>query len=206
MAAREGYPEELVSDNGTAFTSHEFTDYLSKMGVKHIRVTPYHPRGAGAVERFNRVLKGVLQAASLQGQDWLEAVRQFLLQYRVTPHSTTGRSPAELLRGRQLRTPLRAAAADQHRFVTDDQVRATVASKQAKQKSYWDAKYSAKENGFKVGDYVRYKLMPKPRKGCPRFSKPLEIVQARGCHSFKLSDGTLFTESVWFVQVLPLRA
>ena len=191
VAAREGYPEELVSDNGTAFTSREFSEYLSEVGIRHIRVTPYHPRGAGAVERFNRVLKGVLQAASLQGQDWMEAVREFLLQYRVTPHATTGQSPAELLRGRQLRTPLRAAAEDPGRFVTDDKVRARVESQQDKQKSYWDSKYRATENRFKVGDYVRFKLMPQPRKGCPKFSRPLEILEARGSHAFLLSDGTL---------------
>ena len=191
IAAREGYPEELVSDNGTAFTSREFTEYLKEVGVKHIRVTPYHPRGAGAVERFNRVLKGALQVASFQGQDWVLAVRQFLLQYRTTPHATTGQSPAELLRGRQLRTPLRAAADDHHQMVTDNKVRTKVEGQQAKQKSYWDSKYSARENTFKVGDCVRYRLMPRPRKGRPRFSKPLMIVQARGGHSFKLSDDTL---------------
>ena len=117
--------------------------------------------------------------------------KQFLLQYRTTPHATTGQSPAELLRGRQLRTPLRAAADDHHQLVTDNQVRTKVEGQQAKQKSYWDSKYSARENTFKVGDCVRYRLMPRPRKGLPRFSKPLMIVQARGGHSFKLSDDTL---------------
>ncbi|MEL6816472.1 MAG: RNase H-like domain-containing protein, partial [Cyanobacteria bacterium J06598_3] len=96
VTCREGFPEEVVTDNGTAFTSQEFADYLRVSGVKHIRVTPYHPRGAGAVERFNRVLKGALQSASTSGQDWIQFIRQFLRTYRTTPHATTGRSPSEL--------------------------------------------------------------------------------------------------------------
>ena len=34
----------------------------------------------------------------------LERIQRFLLQYRITPQTTTGQSPAELLMGRKLRT------------------------------------------------------------------------------------------------------
>ena len=40
------------------------------------------------------------------GRDWRQAVHDFLFQYRVTPHSVTGISPAELLMGRKLRDKL----------------------------------------------------------------------------------------------------
>ncbi|XP_043243667.1 uncharacterized protein LOC122392644 isoform X3 [Amphibalanus amphitrite] len=86
----------------------EFTAYLRRVGVQHVRVTPYHPRGAGAVERMNRVVKSALQTASKEKQDWSQAVRQFLRTYRSTPHATTGLSPSEMLHGRQLRTMLHA--------------------------------------------------------------------------------------------------
>ncbi|XP_043209897.1 uncharacterized protein K02A2.6-like [Amphibalanus amphitrite] len=108
VASREGYPLQVVSDNGTAFVSAEFTAYLRRVGVQHVRVTPYHPRGAGAVERMNRVVKSALQTASKEKQDWSQAVRQFLWTYRSTPHATTGLSPSEMLHGRQLRTMLHA--------------------------------------------------------------------------------------------------
>ena len=47
VAAREDYPEELVSDNGTAFTSREFTEYLKEVGVKHTE-SPINIRGVQA--------------------------------------------------------------------------------------------------------------------------------------------------------------
>lgn len=45
-----GLPEELVSDNGPQFTSEEFELFLSKNGIKHNRVSPYHPASNGAAE------------------------------------------------------------------------------------------------------------------------------------------------------------
>ena len=38
-----GLPEQIVSDNGPAFTSHEFKDYMKQCGIHHIHTSPYHP-------------------------------------------------------------------------------------------------------------------------------------------------------------------
>ncbi|XP_033124167.1 uncharacterized protein K02A2.6-like [Anneissia japonica] len=54
--AREGLPDEIVSDNGKQFTSTEFETYLEARGIRHIRTSLYHPQANGLVERFNRVL------------------------------------------------------------------------------------------------------------------------------------------------------
>ncbi|XP_043245887.1 uncharacterized protein K02A2.6-like isoform X1 [Amphibalanus amphitrite] len=189
VASREGYPEELVCDNGTAFTSAVFTGYLKEVGVRQIRVTPYHPRGAGAVERFNKNVKNVLQTATADGMDWKRAIREFLLSYRSTPHSTTGRSPAELLRGRQLRTKLHAAA--ERRPVDDSTTRARVATQQEKQKKYFDLRYCARPRDYEVGEWVRFRLVPRPRKGRQAFSSPRMVMERRGRVSYKLSCGTL---------------
>ena len=193
VACREGYPAELVSDNGSAFTSREFSEYLRQVGVKHIRVAPYHPRGAGAVERFNRVLKGALQSASEQGLDWLVGVRRFLLAYRTTPHATTGRTPAELLHGRRLRTPLSVSVSERSRQVVapPSKVRARVEAQQAKQKEYWDRKYGAKNVQFKKGDCVKYRLMPVPKKGHKKFSVPMRVAEHREPVTYELCDGTV---------------
>ena len=71
---------------------------------------------------------------------------QFLFSYRITPHSTTGQSPAELMFGRQLST----------RFdLLHSNVQEKVLRKQDKQKKYFDR--SAKERKFSRGDdvYIR---------------------------------------------------
>lgn len=45
----------------------------------------------------------------LAGREAMELTRDFLHTYRVTPHSTTQFSPAELLHGRPMRTKLHVA-------------------------------------------------------------------------------------------------
>ena len=101
--ATHGLPEVLVSDNGTAFTSKEFKDFMSTNGVKHMTTAPYHPSSNGLAERAVQTVKDGLK--KLTGPLELRIPR-FLFKYRVTPQSTTGIAPAELLMGRRVRTHL----------------------------------------------------------------------------------------------------
>ena len=41
-----------------------------------------------------------------ENKNWKRAIFKFLLNYRATPHSTTGKSPAELLFNREIHTKL----------------------------------------------------------------------------------------------------
>lgn len=52
-----GFPDELVSDNGTAFVSQNFSDFLLRHGIKHKRPSPYYPQANAVVERFHGTLK-----------------------------------------------------------------------------------------------------------------------------------------------------
>ena len=54
--AQHGLPEEGVSDNGPQFISNEFFEFMSKNGVKHTLVPPYHSQSNGAAERSVRLL------------------------------------------------------------------------------------------------------------------------------------------------------
>jgi len=58
VAARGGsYPLVLVSDNGPAYTSKRFEDFLEERGVVHLLSLPHTPRHNPWVERGHRDLK-----------------------------------------------------------------------------------------------------------------------------------------------------
>ena len=56
-----GNPEQIVSDSGTPFTSHEFGEFCKVNGIRHIRSAPYHPSTNGEAERFVQVFKRALR-------------------------------------------------------------------------------------------------------------------------------------------------
>ncbi|CAI7935033.1 XP_034959630.1uncharacterized protein K02A2.6-like, partial [Podarcis lilfordi] len=104
LFATHGCPDVLVSDNGPQFTSGTFERYLLGLGIRHALTAPFHPSSNGQAERMVRSAKEAL--ARLDRGDWHERVAEYLFVQHITPHAATGRSPAELLMGRRLRSPL----------------------------------------------------------------------------------------------------
>ena len=104
LFSRFGIPDSIVSDNGTTFTAQEFQEFCRSNGIKHIRVAPYHPSSNGLAERAVRVFKeGLKKSSTGTVQD---RIARLLFHYRITPHTTTGLSPSEMLFGRKLRSRL----------------------------------------------------------------------------------------------------
>nr|XP_034959040.1 uncharacterized protein K02A2.6-like [Zootoca vivipara] len=77
---------------------------LGRHSIQHVLTAPFHPTSNGQAERMVRSAKEAL--ARLNQGDWHERVTEYLLVQHITPHAATGRSPAELLMGRRLRSPL----------------------------------------------------------------------------------------------------
>ena len=149
-----GLCTELVSDNGSQFVSDEFKTFLSDNGIKHTRVTPYWPRANGLVENFNKNLKKTIRAATVEGKNWHVELYNFLLQYRATPHTTTGCPPATLLFNRTVRTKLPCVIKDN----VPREVKERDTENKAKEKYYAD---KTKDENFKrlcVGQKVIVKL------------------------------------------------
>jgi transposase InsO family protein len=101
--ATHGYPQQLVSDNASGFTSSEFKSFLGSRGVEHIQTSPYHASSNGLAERAVQIFKSNMK--KLEG-DLQTRIDTILFQYRITPQTTTGLSPAEMLMGRKLRNTL----------------------------------------------------------------------------------------------------
>ena len=59
LFARDGIPEEVVSDNGPQLASEEFSQFLKQNDVKFTWVPPFHPSSNGAAERSLQTAKTV---------------------------------------------------------------------------------------------------------------------------------------------------
>ena len=139
--ATHGLPETLVTDNGSVFKSAEFEHFLKMNRIHHLTSAPYHPASNGLAERAVQSFKNAMKKTT---RDSVETkVARFLLHYRVTPHSTTGISPAELLMGRRLRT---------HLDLLRPNVAKRVQRNQEKQKEGHDR--SVPDRNFAEGDRV----------------------------------------------------
>jgi hypothetical protein len=137
--SRFGLPEEIVSDNGTQFTSLIFKSYCESEGIRQRFSAPYHPASNGEAERAVRTFKHGLR--SFEAGNWKTDVQRFLLSYRTTPHATTGCTPSELLMGRTVRTRWDLLRPTCHEKVDEAQRRQI-------------DNYAGKLRQFEVGDLV----------------------------------------------------
>ena len=109
--SREGFCDEIVTDNGRQFCSSEFRDFLHDRGIKHCRTSTYNPQSNGEIERFHRNLKQQLIIARAAKENVCRSTQNYLFLYRNTAHATTGYSPSQLLHGRLCRSRLSPAGA-----------------------------------------------------------------------------------------------
>ena len=97
----------LTSDNGPQFISHEFCEYLRKRGIVHRRSSLFNPQSNGVVERMNKNINKLIEAKNFSNIGALqELLDNYAINYHSTQHSTTGKSPAEMMLSFPLRTNL----------------------------------------------------------------------------------------------------
>ena len=103
VMARVGVPEEILTDQGSNFTSQLLAEVYRLLKIQPIRTTPYHPQTDGLIELFNQTLKDMLRrVVSTDGKDWDKLIPYLLFAYREVPQASTGFAPFELLYGRQI--------------------------------------------------------------------------------------------------------
>ena len=80
--SRVGIPEEILSDQGTQFTSNLMKEAGRLLSMKQLTTTPYHPQCNGLVERFNGTLKTMLkQMCAERPKDWDRYLDALLFAY-----------------------------------------------------------------------------------------------------------------------------
>ena len=153
--ARFGLPQMLVSDNGPQFTSSLFQNFMQSNGIEHKLVPAYHPSSNGAAERTVQIVKRALEKISREKErdGSFRYLSQFLFTYRITPQSTTGKSPSELFLKRVPRSRFSLLKPSLSRHVQtkqDDQIR--------------NHTKSVKVREFQLGDKVQVKNYRGPEK------------------------------------------
>lgn len=176
-----GVPVVVVTDNGASFCSHEFTSFMRSNGVKLRHSSAYHPASNGLAENAVKSVKASLKKMTGVGIE--DKLSRYLFSQRITPHTTTGRSPAELLMGRLPRSRLSLLRPD---VVRD------VQGRQEAQKAQHDR--SARPRSFEVDQrvLVRNLLHKKP----PWFHGTVTSVVAPLTYEVRLDSGKVLKRHI----------
>jgi hypothetical protein len=172
LFSRVGIPKEILTDQGSNFTSKLLSQIYQLLQIKGLTTSPYHPQTDGLVERFNGTLKSMIRKfIDEEPGNWDKLLPYLLFAYREVPQESTGFSPFELLYGWRVRGPLDVMKEMWTVSVTGSQsvvshvvkmrdriasmtdlVRENLEGAQKKQKEWYDKRASVRE--FSPGDEV----------------------------------------------------
>lgn len=97
-----GVPSRIVSDKGSAFTSHTMKRFCEAQGIKHVQNAVATPRANGQCERYNRTVLESLRCLIVNDKDetyWDTHVKEIQFSLNTTVNATTGETPYKVLMG-----------------------------------------------------------------------------------------------------------
>ena len=169
-------PTTLISDKGTAFTSHVIKEVAGVLGVTLKHATTKHAQTIGLLERSHASIKKALKIETGERRSlWHKYVNIAVLNYNTSYHTSIGCEPSRVFHGRipynildlklgirpqQQPIPTSQIAQDileQTEMIHQD-VRKNTMQAYIKYKAYYDKKANASK--LKEADYV-YILQPK---------------------------------------------
>ena len=214
VIVRHGTPRQLRSDLGSNFAS-DMAKYIAECtGYDLMSSAPEHHETVGVAERIQQTLVQMTRTVDEGGEFWPDHLPHLLFAYRATPHRVTDLSPAELIYGRELRTPAQISEpAVQHGLepeVTDTQVTqavkdytrrlsrrlhaaweaASFASKAEQEQYVSDEQRTTLYDEFQPGDWVVVKIHGKQNKLKYTWSKPRRIAANLGEGDYVVWDAT----------------
>ena len=198
-----GVPRTLRTDNGANLVSAEMYGYLDEMGIRRRLTTPLWPRANGEVERQNRSLLKAIRAAQAEKKDWKSELNKYLLVYRSTPHSITGKSPAELLYGRKLSTKLpELAGFDDYDEATHPEVQDRDAERKQRGAGYVDKRHNAADKpNVQEGELVLLEKRKETKPSTSYEKEPYKVIERHGDQiKLKSSQGAVYKRNIQYVK------
>lgn len=186
-----GYPNRMISDQGSSFTSKDFKRFCDDSKVKHILNAVASPRANGQVERYNRTVLDALTAYTdkLGEKLWDTVLGKLQWGMNNTLNKGIGKAPSEALFGVQLLSKgdnlfseilneIRQSGSVQE---IRDQIDSHIEKDQRLQKIRYDKKRT-KARIYNEGDLVKI-LKPisgndgKSKKLLPKYTGPFKITK-----------------------------
>ena len=102
-----GFPQKLLSDQGTEFTGDVIAAMCKLLGIEKIRTTPYHLQTNRSAERVHQTLQRMIGKLDPEKcWKWPKHIGSVLIAYNATRSQVTGYSPYFLMFGRRPRLPV----------------------------------------------------------------------------------------------------
>ncbi|KAL5526401.1 hypothetical protein ACEPAF_8124 [Sanghuangporus sanghuang] len=194
--SKVGTPKTVISDRGPQFASR-FTEQVNQaLGIETKLSTAYHPQTDGQTERVNQEMEQLLRCySSLQQDDWDEHLPMAEFAYNSRSHSSTGKTPFELVYGFQpelgFKLPIRGTQ-DYVAMRKKNQEEATKALEKARDamKRFAD-RHRGPIPSFEVGDKVmldgrNLTLLVPTRKLGDRNLGPYQVIAKHGLVNYEL--------------------
>ena len=152
LMASHGIAEKLSTDNGSPYFSTEMKEYTKQLGVKHEPVTP-DPQSNIFAENVVKILCKFIHSTIAERKNPKTELQNFLPTYHSTPHTMTGKSPAEMLYGQTLKTKLLQIFTKKE---SHDQTKVCGYhnAKKLQQKANFDRHQQGKDKHIKIGDKI----------------------------------------------------
>ena len=110
IISRFGCPARIVTDNAQAFKSAMFVKFCQRYNITLTHSTAYYPQGNDLVESSNKTLVRALKKTISENQkNWDSQLKFSLWANRITSKRATGKSPYELVYGREVVFPVQLA-------------------------------------------------------------------------------------------------
>ncbi|KAJ0894123.1 putative nucleotidyltransferase, Ribonuclease H [Helianthus annuus] len=199
-----GIPQTIVSDRDPRFTGRFWSEIFKIMGTELNFSTSFHPQTDGQTERVNALLELYLRHyVSANQRDWAKLLDVAQFSYNMQRSEATGKSPFEIVTGRQPLTPNALAASyngnspaafkSLKEWHEQADLARTSLDKAAKRMKKW-ADDKRRHVEFQVGDQVMVKLLPQQfkslrgvHKGLVRkYEGPFPVVARVGKVSYRL--------------------